>query len=1001
MKKTFILSLVLFVAGSLMASPVTVLSNKTVAKGYYPRLNKMATELTYLSSEQERYAVEATADTYVTNEDLKLVLYRNGVRTELYPHGRDVNYIWSSISPDGTKILFNTKLGTAVCDLQGKELVNLGNYNSPVWYGNDYVVAALEENDGHNFTGGAVVILSLDKQLQQVLTNKVEIGMDPSTSYETGQIAYHDFEGNIHLMQINLAEKAIGRCAIPAIRKVEGVQPKTMRRLPSATKADFSNVKIYINPGHGGFDSDDRGMSNSLNETKKGYIFWESQSNLDKGLHLEKLLKGLKFQTMMSRTQNRTVDDRNLNAIAEEASKWGADFMLSIHSNAGSPSNYVLQLFAGRTPGDLRNYPSQPDAETNKKSFDITTLMGNLMMGNEIATWSRTAPVIAGDKTFAKDVMGWSNGYGVLRKLTVPGTISEGAMHDYFPETYRLTNMDYKHQEAWYFMKTFCHYYGNYQQTKGVIGGQVRDAYRKQTFPVIQRIRNSRDEQLPLNNTTVELLQNGTVIKTYVTDTLYNGVFFFWDLEPGEYTVRVPEGKYDLHAAKIDEQESHFYKNELTVTVEADEITHVDMMMDAQRSTPPSVISYEPQVADITDSVNVSTDIVLNFNWDMKVDETAAAFSISPQVDGTITWENSYRTLRFTPKTKFEKDTEYTVTLGTTACHPDANWTNNLQQEFTLKFRTKNRDNVALLESYPSVGMQDVPLNPMFITIFDEQVDDFMSSYKVVNAAGEEQSIRKRSFDYNSDLLAPNGSVQFELTDALLPNSDYRLIIGPGLTDIQGVKFNKTVEIPFRTMGEEEPEGVVCNSMEEKAFAYDKEASQYMVTASVLKYTDKKMFNTASNQLGYTFADPESFVMYTYLNLDGIIEANGKCKFGMYISGDFSGNELLAVWDAQGDIKYTSFGSLDFAGWKYVPADMTQLPEDVTYQFKGLQIKRGNALLSADGAIYVDNMTLQYVPTALDNIEIDNNSVTKLLENDQIIIIRDGVRYNVLGTVME
>ncbi len=352
MKKHFLLVLAIFTVGSLMAAPVHVLSNKKVAQGYFPQLNADATELVYLGHETERHIANVASDMYVTNEDLKLVLYKGGARTELYPHGTDINYICASISPDGQKILFKTSKGIGICDLNGKPLANLGRYTAPVWYGNDYVVATLEENDGHNFTAGAVVILSVDGTLNQVLTDKAEIAMCPSVNYESGQIAYHDFEGNIHLMQINLAAKAVEKRTQPMLRKVDGDQVKPIRRIKNATKANFQDFKIYINPGHGGFDSDDRGMKVWMNETTQDYGFWESQSNLDKGLKLKEWLDELGFQTAISRVLNRTEDDKDLYDIVCEANAFGADFMLSIHTNAGGPSNYVLQLYSGWTPGD-------------------------------------------------------------------------------------------------------------------------------------------------------------------------------------------------------------------------------------------------------------------------------------------------------------------------------------------------------------------------------------------------------------------------------------------------------------------------------------------------------------------------------------------------------------------------------------------------------------------------------------------------------------------------
>ena len=73
--------------------------------------------------------------------------------------------------------------------------------------------------------------------------------------------------------------------------------------------------------------------------------------------------------------------------------------------------------------------------------------------------------------------MGWSNGYGVLRNLTTPGLISEGRMHDYAPETYRLMNHEYRWLEAWHFLHAFVHYYKGRTLKTGNIAGDVRDRF--------------------------------------------------------------------------------------------------------------------------------------------------------------------------------------------------------------------------------------------------------------------------------------------------------------------------------------------------------------------------------------------------------------------------------------------------------------------------------------------------------------------------------------------
>jgi N-acetylmuramoyl-L-alanine amidase len=171
---------------------------------------------------------------------------------------------------------------------------------------------------------------------------------------------------------------------------------------------NLEGVKIYINPGHGGFDSDDRNVPTphfALGDTAG---FWESKSNLDKGIHLRSLLESAGAQVIMSRVQNRTIDDRPLSAIAEEANANQVDFVISIHSNAfNSYTNYVLMLFHG-----WDNNPILP------QSMEVAQLFWDNIFSNQTTHWTFTNRNVRGDKSFAPE--SW-NGYGVLRPLTVPG----------------------------------------------------------------------------------------------------------------------------------------------------------------------------------------------------------------------------------------------------------------------------------------------------------------------------------------------------------------------------------------------------------------------------------------------------------------------------------------------------------------------------------------------------------------------------------------------------
>lgn len=72
----------------------------------------------------------------------------------------------------------------------------------------------------------------------------------------------------------------------------------------TAQAIDLTGVKIYINPGHGGYDSNDRSIWTipvpEVWTSPDGY--WESKSNLVKGLALKELLEQ---QVLLSISQYR------------------------------------------------------------------------------------------------------------------------------------------------------------------------------------------------------------------------------------------------------------------------------------------------------------------------------------------------------------------------------------------------------------------------------------------------------------------------------------------------------------------------------------------------------------------------------------------------------------------------------------------------------------------------------------------------------------------------
>ena len=1005
MKKLFTFLAMICVCLSLSAD-IRVLSDTRIGEGFFPRFVDAET-VVYLThgTADYRQTMDENQALRVDNENLDLNLYRNGERIVLKPHG-DVNYIWSSLSPDQTMILFNTKKGTAICDLNGNEIINLGqDFDAPVWYGNDYVVGMDDNHDGYFFTESSIMIASVDGAVVKRLSAPEGMGMYPDVDAKSGRIVYNTDNGDIHLMQINLTEEPIRKDMPRLVQELDGTLLNNMKRQERlAASKDPKDVKIYINPGHGGYGSDDRLMylypifkdvgNSALNESgqyTREQSFWESVSNLDKGLRLDTMLRDLYFQTKMSRIANTEDDDRSLSAISAEASNWNADFMLSIHSNAGNPSNYILHLHSGITPGDpygLNGYPEKVPEWVCNEARAITTLMGSYQYSNQVSCWSRE-PNIAGDKTFARTIMGWSNGYGVMRNLKVPGTISEGMMHDYLPETYRLMNIDYKRQESFQFAKTFYDYFCDRELPYGAIGGRIHDVYQKQVFPNYKARKGTRDEYRPILRGLVELWQGDQLLQSYVTDTLYNGVYYFWNLQPGTYTVKAkPEG---------------YYPQEQTLEVKNNEISYGLFALSMMRQTPPEVLDYSPKVT-ADEEVLVSTEVTISFNWDMDTEATAAALEISPAVEGTIKFEDDNHTLRFTPATRFEPGVTYTVTLGTGACHPDNTFDNHLKQPFSFSFTTSNRGAVSIVQTYPSAGETNVPLTPSFVAVFDAAIVNasVRSNVAVLDANGNKLAVNSRSFKYNA-APAPYGHMAFELTKALEPNTDYTLVLYPGIKDADDVLLSETYEIPFRTGEEVVPTLPLVHDMETTFFEGDKDNSTDVESANVMKYTNKKYAGSASNQFSYVFAAAGGEARFKATDPTLII-SNSVSKLGMYVFSDYSFNSLYVHFGVDGDNQFVKVCDLDYAGWRYCELDLSALPAGVDYQMMGLSLRGGNNLLSGSGAFYIDNIHAEYVQpgpgSAVEDVTVAPAD-GKYIRDGYLQILLNGTTYNAQGAVVK
>lgn len=146
--------------------------------------------------------VDATAaSTVAINEDLHLVLNRNGKSIVLTPNGTNEAYNWASISPDGSKILYYVSgKGCFVYDLNGLSVQKIANHcRAPKWYNNNTIVGMADEDDGKVLTASAIVLYTLDGK-SQILVGKDMMAIYPAAA--EGKIAFSNAAGEMYLLNV-------------------------------------------------------------------------------------------------------------------------------------------------------------------------------------------------------------------------------------------------------------------------------------------------------------------------------------------------------------------------------------------------------------------------------------------------------------------------------------------------------------------------------------------------------------------------------------------------------------------------------------------------------------------------------------------------------------------------------------------------------------------------------------------------------------------------------
>lgn len=415
----------------------------------------------------------------------------------------------------------------------------------------------------------------------------------------------------------------------------------------SALAVTADDVRIYINPGHGGWGDNDRPMATisypMLSSTGRPDTcgFYESNTNLWKGFEMRDALKrmGVKDENItMSRTANGPYPadgntygaySKPLSVIAAEVEEGDYDMFVSIHSNADGDilRNYPLYLYRGT---------NQNESVTGSKAMCQKSWPRHWMNAlDPTSAYSPTSAFIAGDVNFygegkcsytTNSYSGISYyGYLGVLKHGVPGFLVEGFCHTYQPARHRALNQDYCRQEGVRLARGAADYFNISGESTGYIMGSVKDAVNSLENNLYNYMPNSVDSHAPINGAVVKLYKGGSLVGTYTTDNNYNGIFVFSGLAPGnDYTISVTANGF----ADLNGQGSY--------TVSANETSYMVLYMNKEAAIK-GIFAY---------GLNRTTDDNGNYVFSFKCNSDATAAylvfndSISGEEVGRITLNN-------------------------------------------------------------------------------------------------------------------------------------------------------------------------------------------------------------------------------------------------------------------------------------------------------------------------------------------------------------------------
>jgi hypothetical protein len=363
--------------------------------------------------------------------------------------------------------------------------------------------------------------------------------------------------------------------------------------------------------------------------------------------------------------------------------------------------------------------------------------------------------------------------------------------------------------------------------------------------------------------------------------------------------------------------------------------------------------------------IQVYDRITVTFDQRLERTSTELSFRITPDVAGTLSWADNYRTLQFAPAAPLAFDTPYTVTIDTGAHNYfgvglDVNGDGVGGEAYTFTLHTVANDTVppVLSTTYPSEHQTGISPTVQFEADLSEPMDPATVSGAFVlrDSLGNSLPITSPT----SQAVGTGSRLTFRPASTLAPSAPYTLTILTSMRDYGGNSIAAERIIPFVTAPDQTFAGTVINTLDAVGSWWQPGSSGSTVGTQSTSFaiaTDIRKSGTGSGKVSYTFSGASGGRVREYNSGKPTVDPGP--WVAAWVFGDNSRNALEYWFYPGSGASYTGIrvDTLDWTGWKLVATSIETVPTTATRQFAGFVITQipGGRL---SGNVYFDDLSV-------------------------------------------